>query len=419
MMESRVTKVAIVEDLREIREGLGRLINATPGHRCTGIYASMEEALEKIPHNLPDLVLSDIGLPGMDGINGIRLLKERYPSLTILMLTVYDDNERIFDALCAGACGYLLKKTPSAKLIEALKEAVEGGSPMSPEVARRVITLFRPLTPDVDSGFRLRQPTDGQPLAAIVTPPLAAAAGKDRLLPFEIAGERVVLRVAGVAKRFPGTTEPDFAVVDEGALSTALNALVPGLGARSETWLNVPSGERSAAAARLARPPYDQLEVRSQAALEAQLRDDPLARGVLLVLAGTALVALGLAAVGLVLGLLSDVRDERGELFDLESQGAAPSLLRRHLRLRTLLLAAVGAAGGIATGAVLCALVLDLVRLTAGAAIAQPPLVLVLDWPLVLAGAGVWVAVTAVAVAVGTRAGFRSRAAGRIVEAGA
>ena len=142
-----LTKVAIIEDVREIREGLGQLINSTPGHRCTGIYASMEEALEKIPHNLPDLVLSDIGLPGMDGIEGIRQLKERHPSLTIMMLTVYDDNERIFDALCAGACGYLLKKTPWPKLIEALKEAIEGGSPMSPEVARRVITLFREIKP--------------------------------------------------------------------------------------------------------------------------------------------------------------------------------------------------------------------------------------------------------------------------------
>lgn len=147
MTESSVITVAIIEDLREIREGLGQLINSTPGYRCTGIYASMEEALDKIPHNLPDLVLSDIGLPGMDGIEGIHLLKERHPSLTILMLTVYDDNERIFDALCAGACGYLLKKTPWPKLVEALREAVEGGSPMSPEVARRVITIFREIKP--------------------------------------------------------------------------------------------------------------------------------------------------------------------------------------------------------------------------------------------------------------------------------
>ena len=154
-MGTEITKVAIVEDQREIREGLGRLINGTPGYRCTGIYGSMEAAIEKIPHNLPDLVLSDIGLPGIDGINGIRILKERYPELLILMLTVYDDNERIFDAICAGACGYLLKKTPWPKVVEALTEAVEGGSPMSPEVARRVITLFRQIKPPKQSEYDL------------------------------------------------------------------------------------------------------------------------------------------------------------------------------------------------------------------------------------------------------------------------
>ena len=119
MTETRTIKIAIVEDLREIREGLARLINATPGYRCTGVYASMEDALDKIPNNLPDLVLSDIGLPGIDGISGIAILKQRYPDLLILMLTVYDDNGRIFDALCAGACGYLLKKTPWEKVVDA------------------------------------------------------------------------------------------------------------------------------------------------------------------------------------------------------------------------------------------------------------------------------------------------------------
>ena len=155
MTETRTIKIAIVEDVREIREGLARLINTTSGHRCTGVYASMEEALEKIPNNLPDLVLSDIGLPGIDGISGITILKERYPELLILMLTVYDDNERIFDALCAGACGYLLKKTPWEKVVEALKEAVEGGSPMSPEVARRVISLFREIKPPKEASYEL------------------------------------------------------------------------------------------------------------------------------------------------------------------------------------------------------------------------------------------------------------------------
>lgn len=155
MADNPTIKVAIIEDLREIREGLGRLLNATPGYRCTGVYASMEEALEKIPNNLPDLVLSDIGLPGIDGITGIAFLKERYPDLLILILTVYDDNERIFDALCAGACGYLLKKTPWEKVVEALKEAVEGGSPMSPEVARRVINLFREIKPPKQATYEL------------------------------------------------------------------------------------------------------------------------------------------------------------------------------------------------------------------------------------------------------------------------
>lgn len=140
-------KVTIIEDRREIREGLGTLINFTEGFECTGKYGSMEEALARIPHNLPDVILSDIGLPGMDGIEGIRRIKERFPHLVVLMLSVYEDDERIFDALCAGAVGYLLKKTPPAKLLDSLREAVGGGAPMSPEVARRVITLFREVRP--------------------------------------------------------------------------------------------------------------------------------------------------------------------------------------------------------------------------------------------------------------------------------
>ena len=115
----------------------------------------MEEALDKIPRQLPDIVLSDIGLPGMSGIEGVRVLKERYPDLLLLMLTVYDDDERIFDAMCAGASGYLLKKTPPARLLDSLKEAVAGGAPMSPEVARRVIALFREIRPPERADYQL------------------------------------------------------------------------------------------------------------------------------------------------------------------------------------------------------------------------------------------------------------------------
>jgi DNA-binding NarL/FixJ family response regulator len=150
----RIT-VAIIEDERDIRECLSVLVNGTPGYACIGSYRTMEEALDKIPYQLPDVVLSDIRLPGMSGIEGVKILKERYPELLVLMLTVYDDDERIFDAMCAGACGYLLKKTPPARLLESLGEAVQGGAPMSPEVARRVIALFREIRPPARADYQL------------------------------------------------------------------------------------------------------------------------------------------------------------------------------------------------------------------------------------------------------------------------
>src|SRR2546427_4725761 len=150
-----VIKVAIVEDQHDIREGLASLIKFTDGYQCTGSFRSMEEALEKIRFELPNIMLVDIGLPGMSGIEGIRLLKEKYPQILSLMLTVYDDDEMIFDALCAGACGYLLKKTPPARLIESLKEAMSGGAPMSPEVARRVIKLIREHRPPERADYHL------------------------------------------------------------------------------------------------------------------------------------------------------------------------------------------------------------------------------------------------------------------------
>jgi DNA-binding NarL/FixJ family response regulator len=150
-----VIKVAIVEDQREFRECLAILIDGTEGYRCTGSFRSMEEALDKIGGNLPDVVLVDIGLPGMSGVEGIRILKERYPGLLMVMNTVYEDDERIFDALCAGACGYLLKKTPPARLLESLREAVAGGAPMSPGVARRVIALFQDIRPPDRADYHL------------------------------------------------------------------------------------------------------------------------------------------------------------------------------------------------------------------------------------------------------------------------
>src|SRR5262249_10872679 len=139
---ARLIKVALIEDQRSIREGIRFLVDSTDGYLCSGSFGSMEEALARIGDHLPHVVLTDIGLPGMSGIEGMRVMKESWPNLAVVALTVYDDDERIFDALCAGASGYILKKTSPARLIENLREAADGGAPMSPDVASRVVSLF-------------------------------------------------------------------------------------------------------------------------------------------------------------------------------------------------------------------------------------------------------------------------------------
>lgn len=134
--------VAIVEDLTDIRVGLGALIGGSPGFSCNGMYADGEEAVDRIPYAPPDVVLMDIDMPKMNGIECIRKLKTVMPSLQIMMLTVFEDDEKIFQSLKAGASGYLLKKTPPVKLLEAIEEVYSGGSPMSGQIARKVIQVF-------------------------------------------------------------------------------------------------------------------------------------------------------------------------------------------------------------------------------------------------------------------------------------
>ena len=148
-------RVVIIEDLLEVREGLAVLINGTSGFACTGQFRTMEDALAGMEASRPAVILTDIGLPGMNGIEGTRILSTRYPDVPILALSVYGDDENVFDAICAGASGYLLKNTPPARLLEALTEVVGGGAPMSPEIARRVITLFRDFRPPERASYRL------------------------------------------------------------------------------------------------------------------------------------------------------------------------------------------------------------------------------------------------------------------------
>jgi DNA-binding NarL/FixJ family response regulator len=138
-------KVAIVEDDARVREELARLIARAEGFCCLGTYANGETALAEIPSQTPDVVLMDINLPGMSGIECVRRLKSVVPSVQIVMLTVYDEVGQLFSSLMAGACGYLLKRTPADKLLEAITEARLGGAPMTRKIARKVVQYFHEL----------------------------------------------------------------------------------------------------------------------------------------------------------------------------------------------------------------------------------------------------------------------------------
>jgi hypothetical protein len=265
--------------------------------------------------------------------------------------------------------------------------------------------------------FRTRQPTDSGPIPIVVTKPLAAAAGPGGVLPLEIGDGTVNGRIVAVARRIP-TISRDGVLADTSTLATALDANAPGAGATNELWLDAPRGQEARLDAALGKPPFDVLQVRSYRRVLAAQKSDPLARGTLYTLVGAAVVALALALLGLLLGVVSDIRDERGELFDLEAQGAEPGTLRTHLRLRSAFVAVVGALGGLATGAVLAALTIALVSLTADAGAAQPPLVLAVDWPAVLLGLVAFAAAAALLVVAATRWAFRAEAAGRFAEVG-
>lgn len=153
--------VALVEDNPTIRHGLAALIGGTPGFRCVGSFADCESLLSNLRAMRLDVLMMDIVLPGMSGIEGVRRVKEIRPDLDILMLTIYDDNDRVFEALCAGASGYLVKKTAPARLLEAIQEARAGGSPMSSHIARKVVDLLR--------RTRTSRPTSGREEAVLLT----------------------------------------------------------------------------------------------------------------------------------------------------------------------------------------------------------------------------------------------------------
>jgi len=146
-------KVAVFEDNRSLLEGLAAMIGGTSGFECVGAFPNCNNVLKNIAAAKPDVVLMDIELPGINGIEAVGMIKEEFPSVKILMETIFDDDEKIFNSICAGAEGYILKHTPPAEIMEAIKEIYEGGSPMTPSIANRVLKMVkeRPVTSHKES----------------------------------------------------------------------------------------------------------------------------------------------------------------------------------------------------------------------------------------------------------------------------
>jgi hypothetical protein len=270
------------------------------------------------------------------------------------------------------------------------------------------------LTNTVPTRIRPRQPYDDGPVPVLVTPRLAAAADSSGVLPLQIAGERVSVRVVGTVRRFPGV-DGQAVVGDGAALAAVVNLASPGAARVNEVWLALRDPHRATATDDvLAAKPFDVLAIESRRALEADARRDPIAHGTLIALAVAATVALLLALAGILLTVVGDLRDERGELFDLEAQGASPSLLRRIVRLRAASVAVAGLLAGALTGIALAAVVTDLVGLTARATAAEPPLVLAVDVVAILVAALIYVVIAAALVFGVTRRAFTTPVPGRV-----
>lgn len=136
-------RVAIFEDNSDLRDGMFHLINGTEGYQCVGAYANCDRIIRHLEDVKPDVVLMDIEMPGISGIEAVKIIKENFPDMKILMETIFEDNNKIFESICNGAEGYILKNTPPAEMLQAIKEIYEGGAPMTPSVASKVLKMFK------------------------------------------------------------------------------------------------------------------------------------------------------------------------------------------------------------------------------------------------------------------------------------
>lgn len=180
-MENKDISITIIEDHVDFREGLCSFISSSAGYQCAAVYGSVEDALMAVIRSR--VILLDIHLPGQSGIEAVPKFKERYPDVKIIMMTVFDDDENIFSAILAGADGYLLKKTPPTKILEAIRDVLDGGAPMSPYVAMKVISHFKNQT--IEKADYQLTPREKEILTLLVNGTDSRAIGEQLFISYE------------------------------------------------------------------------------------------------------------------------------------------------------------------------------------------------------------------------------------------
>ena len=151
-------RVLIFEDNDSLREGLFQLVNGTGGFTCVGAFPDCDHLVRRIEQHFPDVILMDIGMPGMSGIDAVKVVKEKFPTIKVLMQTIFEEDNKIFESICAGASGYILKNTLPVRILDSIREIYEGGSPMTPSIASRVLQMVQHSSPIIDPGsFRLTE----------------------------------------------------------------------------------------------------------------------------------------------------------------------------------------------------------------------------------------------------------------------
>jgi hypothetical protein len=337
--------------------------------------------------------------------NEPRTLRARVPRNALLVRLQIVPPPRLVELGADAGNGFVESVRLSGPLARQLRDW-EGEGGVVPSSTPDGVEAHVSLTLQRDALLRARQATDDSPPSVLVTPRLAElAGGVGRIIPLQVAGETVLVQVVGVVDRFPGS-RGETVVGDREELGTAINTAAPGGARANELWLDVAPDRADAVAAALERPPFRTLDTTVRTEVEAQARRDPLARGTLLALIGSALVALVLASLGLGLAVRADLRDDRGEHYDLEAQGSSPSLLRSVVRARAASLSVVGLVAGIATGLGLLGFVTRVVTVTARGGVAEPPLAVVVDPLLVVAGVVFFALLASLLVGGATRRAF-------------